>query len=127
MFVASKAISLRYSADHHTDTVNSVILQTVCYTNHFQISDTDLAASLKSISESGKKRRSKIPLFENRFYALPGNLSNDIFGGLIRTYLVYAAVLHLLYLSFRWGLLGSKEWVAVMVMVQKRLKTTGLV
>jgi len=29
MFVASKAISLRYSADHHTDTVNSVILQTV--------------------------------------------------------------------------------------------------
>jgi len=34
------------------------------------------------------------------------NLLNYIFGGIISTYFVYAAVLHLLYLSFRWGLLG---------------------
>jgi len=34
-----------------------------------------------------------------------GNLSNDIFGGVISTSFVYAAVLHLLYLSFIWGLL----------------------
>jgi len=35
-----------------------------------------------------------------------GNPSNDIFGGVISTYFVYTAVLHLLYLSFRWWLLG---------------------
>jgi len=34
-----------------------------------------------------------------------GNLSNGIFEGVISTYFVYTAVLHLLYLSFRWGLL----------------------
>ena len=32
-----------------------------------------------------------------------GNLSNDVFGGVISTYFVYTAVLHLLYLSFRWS------------------------
>jgi len=35
-----------------------------------------------------------------------GNLSNDIFGGVISTHFVYAAVLPFLYLSFGWGLLG---------------------
>ena len=35
-----------------------------------------------------------------------GNLSNDIFRRVISTYFMYAAVLHFLYLSFGWGLLG---------------------
>jgi len=49
------------------------------------------------------------------------NLSHDIFGGIISTYFVDAAVLHLLYLSFRWGVVGL-EWVAVMVTVQKKVE-----
>jgi len=54
-----------------------------------------------------------------------GNLSNDIFGGVVSTYFVYTAVLHLLYSCFRWGF--GLEWVAVIVAVQKRLKSTGVV
>ena len=37
------------------------------------------------------------------------------------------AVLHLLYLSFRWVGVVGLEWVAVMVAVQKRLKSTDIV
>jgi len=50
-------------------------------------------------------------------------LSNDTFGEVIRTYSVYAAALHLLYLSLRWGLLGYNgllQWSRY----KKRLKTT---
>jgi len=55
------------------------------------------------------------------------NLSNDIFGGAISTYFMCTAVLHLLYLSFRWVGVVGLEWVAVMVAVQKRLKSTDIV
>jgi len=63
----------------------------------------DLAASLKSIWERDQVKF--LRCLKITFMLFSGNRSNDIFGGVISTYFVYAAVLHFLYLSFGWGLL----------------------
>jgi len=50
----------------------------------------------------GKKDKVKfLRCLKIAFMLFSGNLSNNIFEGVINTYFVYAAVLHLLYLSFR--------------------------
>jgi len=66
------------------------MLQTI-----FRFQAQDLAASLKSIWE--KKDEVKfLCCLKIAFMLFSGNLSNDVFGGVISTYFVYAAALHLL-------------------------------